>query len=225
MKQYLKPYGYLNYVSPQYSNSDDFDDLLESSLKAFQTLYHLAPTEILDDPTASIMSKARCGFPDHPPTANGIHPDYAFWIEEKWPADQMHIYYIAFPDGHPEEPITKAFDAWAAVSNFTFERVRDEKFAKIRVRFSVKDGPNGVLGNASPLPNPQATFDKEECWSVGAEPDCYDLQTTATHEIGHILGRGHSQELRATMFAYTGTNETKPFTQQDIDGIQARHRT
>ena len=35
VKQYLQRYGYLNSVSPKYSDSDDFDDLLESSLKAF----------------------------------------------------------------------------------------------------------------------------------------------------------------------------------------------
>ena len=38
-----------------------------------------------------------------------------------------------------KETITKGFDAWAGVPNFTFDRVRDEIFAKIRVYFQVRD--------------------------------------------------------------------------------------
>ena len=73
VKQYLQRYGYLNSLSPKYSDTDDFDDLLESSLKAFQTFYHLSPTGILDDPTATLMSTPRCGLLD----TNSIIPDYS----------------------------------------------------------------------------------------------------------------------------------------------------
>ena len=137
----------------------------------------------------------------------------------------MHIHYIPFPDGHPEEAITRSFDAWATVSNFTFERVRDEKFAEVEVRFVVKDGPGGVLAYARQMPKPAVMMDKEDCWVVGALPDCYDLDSTVTHEIGHILGLGHSQDPKAIMSPYIGTNETQHINQDDIDGLQAKYST
>ena len=118
VKQYLQRYGYLKSISPKYSDNDDFDDLLESSLKAFQTFYHLTPTGILDDPTTALMSTPRCGSLD---TNIIINPNYKFFLTDiKWPVDQMHIPYIVYPEDHREEPIIKGFDAWAVVSNFIF---------------------------------------------------------------------------------------------------------
>ncbi|XP_034681843.1 metalloendoproteinase 1-like [Vitis riparia] len=117
----------------------------------------------------------------------------------------MHIHYIVFPDSHPEEPITRGFEAWTAVSNFTFERVREESFAKIRVYFQVRD---------KELHHPLMGL--EESWLT---------PTIATHEVGHLLGLGHSRVLKANMYAYTGTAETKPLIQDDIDGIRAKYST
>ena len=68
-------------------------------------------------------------------------------------------------------------------------------------------------------------MDKEDCWSVGAQPDCYDLESTVTHEIGHILGLGHSQDPKAIMSPYIGTNETQHINQDDINGLQAKYST
>ena len=131
-----------NSVSPEYSDNEDFDDLLESSLKTFQNFHHLPPTGILDDPTAALMSRSRCGYPDH-------HPDYTP-STLKWPADQMHIHYRVSPGSLPEQPITNGFNAWAAVSNFTFENVREEIHAKLRITVKRVDGEGGVLADVNP---------------------------------------------------------------------------
>ena len=235
VKKYLEHYGYLSSTHYSQMDSDDFNDTLESSLKAFQTFYHLKPTGSLDAPTATLMSKPRCGVPDHPTSSNSINPQYTIDPGSvKWPRDQMHIHYIVFPDSHPEEPITRGFQAWTTVSNFTFERVREESFAKIRVYFQVRDkgtappldGPGGILAYAGPsLTNATIHFDGEENWVEGAVADSFDLQTIATHEVGHLLGLGHSRVVKANMYAYTGTAETKPLIQDDIDGIRAKYST
>ncbi|XP_034681841.1 metalloendoproteinase 3-MMP-like [Vitis riparia] len=69
VKQYLQRYGYLSSTHYSQTNTDEFDDALESAIKVFQTFYHLNPTEILDileTLTVTQMSRPRCGVPDHP---------------------------------------------------------------------------------------------------------------------------------------------------------------
>ena len=106
----------------------------------------------------------------------------------------MDIHYIVYPGSQPEQPITNGFDTWAAVSNFTFERIRDESRAVLQVKFGPIDGPGGALGSASTsYTDTTITLDDTASWTVGAVPGSYDLESVATHEIGHILGLDHSQ--------------------------------
>lgn len=54
-------------------------------------------------------------------------------------------------------------------------------------------------------------------WSVDGST-AYDLETTALHEIGHILGLGHTTNESSVMFRrYSGIR--KSLTQDDIDGV------
>ncbi|WJZ83316.1 hypothetical protein VitviT2T_003008 [Vitis vinifera] len=227
VKQYLQRYGYLSSTHYSQMGSDDFDDALESSLKAFQTFYHLNSTGTLDAPTATLMSRPRCGFRDHPSNSNStINPNYSYTSRIKWPRDQMDIHYTVFPGSQPEQPIRNGFDAWAAVSNFTFERVREESRAVLRVKFGPIDGPGGALGSASTslsYTDATITLDDTASWTVGAVPGSYDLESVATHEIGHILGLDHSQFEEALMYAYFGDGVTKKLAQDDIEGLRSKY--
>ncbi|KAL6350069.1 hypothetical protein AAG906_004004 [Vitis piasezkii] len=111
-----------------------------------------------------------------------------------------------FPDGNPRRPNSHAdvqAKMWvpgppqtqtAAVSSFTFERVRDESRVVLQVKFGPIDGPGGALGSASTShTDATITLDDTTSWTVGAVPGSYDLESVATHEIGHILGLDHSQ--------------------------------
>ena len=66
-------------------------------------------------------------------------------------------------------------------------------------------------------------FDDAETWNTEAVPPSneYDLQTLATHEIGHALGLNHSTEKGAIMWASLNPGTPKrTLHQDDIDGIR-----
>ena len=58
-------------------------------------------------------------------------------------------------------------------------------------------------------------------WSVGTWD--YDIQNSATHEAGHLLGLGHSTDGRATMYAEAAPGETqkRALNGDDLAGLNA----
>ncbi|KAB1205326.1 Metalloendoproteinase 1 [Morella rubra] len=65
----------------------------------------------------------------------------------------------------------------------------------------------------------------DEQWSVGARPGAFDLETVALHEIGHLLGLGHSSVEGAIMFSSISQGVTKGLHADDIQGIKALYNT
>ena len=116
--------------------------------------------------------------------------------------------------------IRDAFDAWSQVSSLRFTEIATG--GDIQISFETYnhgdgenfDGPSStinspnILAHAFPPTDGRCHFDDSEIWTIDsrstiAQP--IDLVTTATHEIGHLLGIGHSAENSAVMFAaYSG---------------------
>nr|GEW98863.1 metallopeptidase, catalytic domain-containing protein [Tanacetum cinerariifolium] len=86
------------------------------------------------------------------------------------------------------------------------------------------DGPNGTLAHAFSPPDGRLHFDADETWSLGPGPvpNVIDFKSVALHEIGHLLGLGHSQYEDAVMWESLpfGTVKDK-LTLDDIQGIKA----
>lgn len=77
LRQYLERYGYLQRSHSGHHAEDydgeQFDDLLEEAVKAYQQNYGLEVTGTLDCRTVSLMMRPRCGVPDIIHGTNSIH--------------------------------------------------------------------------------------------------------------------------------------------------------
>ncbi|KAF2316185.1 hypothetical protein GH714_041526 [Hevea brasiliensis] len=252
LKTYLEHFGYLNYKNQSQANNDDFDDLLESALKTYQLNYHLKVTGTLDSQTVSKMMMPRCGVPDiingttrmtsgkknqrHSSTSFHTVSHYTFFPgSPKWPPSKYSLTYGFLPQtpSRAMDPVARAFQTWAANTHFRFARVQDYTTADIKIGFyrgnhgdgSSFDGRGGILAHAFAPQDGRFHYDADETWAVGATPGAIDLETVALHEIGHLLGLGHSSVEGAIMFARIPPGSAKGLHSDDIQGIRALYKS
>uniref|UniRef100_A0A7N0V803 Peptidase metallopeptidase domain-containing protein n=1 Tax=Kalanchoe fedtschenkoi TaxID=63787 RepID=A0A7N0V803_KALFE len=247
LKAYLERFGY---PVMDHSDDDDFDASLESAIKAYQLNYRLKPTGILDRETVEQMMVPRCGFPDtvnqtvqiasgmmkkKPAGSLRTVSHYSFFPNRpRWPLSQTNLKF-AFLSNVPNsarQPIFNAFGQWDAGSRFTFQYVTDLTQADLKVGFYAGDhgdgnpfdGPRGVLAHAFAPTNGQMHFDATETFSADPTPGAIHLETLAVHEIGHLLGLGHSQVQEAVMFSGLAAGVYKLLHPDDKEGVRVLYQ-
>ncbi|GLT71392.1 hypothetical protein SLA2020_434160 [Shorea laevis] len=210
LKKYLEQFGYLSYGHSKnhtHANDDDFDELLESAIKTYQLNYHLNASGTLDDKTVSKMMMPRCGVAD---IINGTNWMRAGKNRHHNRSGSLHtVSHFSFFPRSPKWPpskyhLTYGFLCWHP--NWSHEPRCT----------SLPD-----MGLTHTLHILTFHYDADESWSVGARAGAFDLQTVALHEIGHLLGLGHSEVEGAIMYAGISAGVTKGLHADDIQGIKA----
>jgi len=205
-------------------------------------------TGVFDEETIGMMVTPRCQNPDIMDESNSLTRFFlgeersrrkraAGWSPPKW--EKLDLTF-SFENTTPQntqarEVISSAFAAWEECSKLSFTKVDFTASPDIKVKFASWrhdppadcsfDGPEGVKAHAFYPPLGLAHFDEDEDWS----DDCV-LYSVALHEIGHLLGLGHSFHKTSIMFAYFNSEfvkgrcdkgNTRPLAIQDIDNIRS----
>jgi hypothetical protein len=165
---------------------------LARAIREYQRFHGLAPDGRVDETTAHVLERRRCGLPDFNFTASD-EPC-------KWPHKQItYLPQITLPGITPDQAIQAydiAFGQWARVCNIEPMRVADENKANILAR-SGKGKKHGLDSRGgtlawSELPcgvheNMQLDqmYDEAEAWSFNM------AVAVICHELGHALGLPH----------------------------------
>ncbi|KAM7280055.1 hypothetical protein ACFE04_007189 [Oxalis oulophora] len=83
------------------------------------------------------------------------------------------------------------------------------------------DGRGNIVAHAFSSPNGRLQFDNDEYWSIRPNSDEMDLESVSVHEIGQILGLGHSNDCNSIMYPILNPGQIKrDLSTDDIVGIR-----
>ncbi|EOA26281.1 hypothetical protein CARUB_v10023542mg [Capsella rubella] len=247
IKRHLQQYGYL----PQNNDSDDVS--FGEALARYQKNLGLPITGKPDSDTLSHILLPRCGFPDDVEVESKTPPfrtrkKYVYFPgRPRWSKDLPLNLTYAFSQENLTPYLTPseirrvfglAFAKWASVIPVSFIETEDYVDADIKIGFFAGDhgdgepfdGVLGVLAHTFSPENGRLHLDKAETWAVDFHEEkstvAVDLESVAVHEIGHVLGLGHSSVKDAAMYPTLKPRSKKVnLNMDDVVGVQSLYGT
>ena len=143
----------------------------------------------------------------------------AFSLRDPWDHTDITFFFHNCPSkldcAEANNAVRQGLMEWSKVSAVTFEEVDSADAADIEIRWvDSNTDPEGELGSVGgvlaycyfPRYGGDMFIDDAEPWTIGDGGD-FDLLATATHEMGHGIGLGHSEFTNAIMYPYSGYAE------------------
>ncbi|KAJ4813908.1 Metalloendoproteinase 2-MMP [Rhynchospora pubera] len=244
MKKYLNAFGYLPSPLSNSNFTDSFDSEFQDAILSYQRHLGLNTTGYLDDKTIEKMVSPRCGVPDiiNGTYTHGRHLYTYFQGNPKWPTSIQELKYALIATSAStidvatlRDVFARAFSRWAAVIPMNFTETTSTVDADITIGFyngshgdgEPFDGPLGTLAHAFSPTDGRFHLDASETWIASGDVTksssnvAVDLESVAVHEIGHLLGLGHSTVEDAIMYPTLTVRTRKvDLAQDDVSGVQ-----
>ncbi|XP_058777042.1 metalloendoproteinase 2-MMP-like [Vicia villosa] len=208
LKDFLHFSGYLNSSTSNPNFTDEFTVNLQSAIIKFQKTFNLKTSGQLDENTYNILSKPRCGVPDivnETTTMSNDVKSFKPW----WTGKELK--YAFHPENNLPENVKSlfqdAFNRWSKVTALDFVETVSFNGSDIRIAFVTMDGKGGMVGGGyvnNSVHVGSIYLDAEENWVVSSksaiDEDDVDLESFVMHQIGHLLGLGHSSVEESIMY-------------------------